>query len=115
MRAIKLAFAALLGVSLAGCWSGPQQLTRSVDDWNNQVYVDSPWINVFMHFPVPVFPVLGFVASIGDFLITNPIAFWGDDAWDSKGTAYRHWVVQPTDGEVHSLMMKDGDLLTVYR
>ena len=115
MRAPKLALTALLGVSLAGCWAGPQQLTRSLDDWNNQLYVQSPWIDVFLHAPIPVFPVLGFLANVGDFLITNPIAFWGDDAWDSKGTAFRHLVVEPTDGEVHSLMMQDGKLLHVYR
>ena len=45
----------------------------------------------------------------------NPIAFWGDDAWDSKGTAFEHLQVEPTDGAVHSLMMRDGRLGRVHR
>lgn len=115
MSKIKLTLGALLTLSAAGCWSGPQQLKRSVDDWRNQQYVQSPWMNVFLHVPVPLFPALDFVAGIGDFWVMNPIAFWGDDAWDSKGTAFEHLKVETTDGAVHSLMMRDGRLGRVYR
>lgn len=90
-------------VLLAGCVVGPHQLRRSVDDWDHKCYVNSPWWNVALWL-VPVFPTFHVGAMVGDFLITDPWAFWFEDAWDGTGTGFRHLEVSWTDGSMGSLM-----------
>jgi len=106
---------ALLAVScLAACAAGPQQLRRSVDDWDQKVYVNSPWWSATLWL-VPVMPVAYVGAFVGDFLVTNPIAFWGEDAWDGKGTGYQHLHVEWTDGRQGSLYAPQSGWTKVVR
>jgi len=113
MRRAGLALAMVSCLGLSGCLAGPKQLQRSVDDWDNKLYVQSPWIDGALHV-IPFFPILTAFAGLGDFLVTNTAAFWFEDAWDGKGTAFKHLEVEPTDGEMRSLMIDDTDVLKVY-
>ena len=92
---------------LAGCFAGPQQLRRSVDDWDHKTYVNSPWWSATL-WVVPVVPAMYVGAIAGDFLVTNPLAFWGEDAWDGNGTGYEHLHVEWTDGREQSLYSEFG-------
>ncbi len=96
--------AAALGLLLGGCLAGPHQLRRSVDDWDHKTYVNSPWWNAALWI-VPVYPISHIGAMTLDFLITDPWAFWFDDAWDGAGTGFEHLPVEWTDGRVGSLLM----------
>ena len=97
---------------LAGCAAGPHQLRRTVDDLDHKLYVQQPWVDGILWF-VPVFPLLHFGAGIGDFFIGDAYAFWIKDAWDGKGTGFRHLEVEATDGAMNSLMMDDGKFLEI--
>jgi hypothetical protein len=101
-----------LTVVLASCSAGPHQLTRSVDDWSHKSYVESPLLNGVLHF-IPVIPIVGFLAAIGDFFITDAYAFWFKDVWDGKGTGFDHLDVAPTDGQMSSLLNDDGEFLKI--
>ena len=97
---------------LGSCIVGPHQLSRTVDDWDRKMYVESPWLNGALHF-IPVIPIVGFFASVGDFFVVDAYSFWFKDAWDGKGTAFTHFTVKPVDGAMHSLMSDDGKFLEV--
>lgn len=109
-----LAGAALALFTLPSCVVGPKQFSRSVDDWDNKLYTESPWMDVLLTV-VPVIPLASVVAGVGDFLIVNPVAFWLDDAWDSHGTAFQHFEVKGEDGQMRSLLMNDSKALRVNR
>lgn len=100
-------------LSFSSCSAGPHQLKRTVDDWDHKMYVDNPWLNGVLWF-VPVFPLCHFGAGIGDFFVGDAYAFWFHDAWDQKGTGFKHADVAPTDGQVGSLM-GDGKFLKVMK
>ena len=87
-----IACAILLVVSSMGCY-GPQQLTRGLDDWSNQMYVDSPWLSQVLYY-VGVYSIGFILTGIADGLVLNPIDFWGTSAFKGEGTAYKH--VNPT-------------------
>jgi len=89
--------------TLSGCVVGPQQLRRTVDDFDQQTYVNSPWLDAALWI-VPVIPVCTAGATAIDFLVTNPYHFWFEDAWDGNGTGYRHLDVEFVDGSVGSLL-----------
>jgi hypothetical protein len=93
----------LLCLILCGCIAGPHQLRRSVDDWDQKIYVNSPWWNVALWI-IPVYPVCHVTAIALDFAITDPYYFWFEDAWDGNGTGYRHLKVDWTDGWVDCLL-----------
>ena len=112
MRRVALILSMLSCLWLTGCLAGPHQLRRSVDDWDHKMYVQQPWIDAIL-WVVPVFPILTFGAGIGDFIITDAYAFWFKDAWDGKGTGFRHATVEPTDGAMNSLLLDDGKFLTI--
>lgn len=77
-------------LALSGCMTGPNYLSRSVDDaWNNS-YEDSPVGTALLTDVLPVYPIVHFLAWIPDFLILNPIQWWGSDIWDGKGAGFRH-------------------------
>jgi hypothetical protein len=97
---------------LSSCLAGPHQLRRTVDDWDHKVYVKQPWVDVAL-WVVGVFPLLNAGAMIGDIVITDAYAFWAKDAWDGKGTGYRHFDVQLTKGAMNSLLMDDGKFLEI--
>ncbi len=109
---LTLAVAAVTAFSLTSCSAGPHQLKRSVDDWDHKMYVNSPWLNGVLWF-VPVFPILHFGAGIGDFFVTDAYAFWFKDAWDGKGTGFKHAEVAPTDGQMSSLMNEGASFLEI--
>jgi hypothetical protein len=100
----RLLAASLLCATLASCAAGPHQLRRSVDDWDHELYVNSPWFDSLLWI-VPVIPTLHVGAFVVDYLIGDPWAFWFEDAWDGNGTGFEHLPVEWTDGKVQSLMM----------
>ena len=102
MRTLRRITPFLALVALTACAAGPHQLRRSIDDWDHKSYVNSPWWNAML-WVVPVFPACYAGAWVGDFLITDPWAFWGEDAWDGKGTGFEHLQVPWTDGRRQSL------------
>ena len=110
----KLAFALFLLASLAlsSCLAGPHQVRRSVDDWDHRMYVESPFVNGVL-WVVPVMELTYLGAVIVDFFVVDAYSFWFHDAWDGKGTGFRHLEVTPTDGAMDSLLVDDGVLLTV--
>lgn len=99
-----LAAATLLCLPFAACAAGPHQVRRTIDDWDHKLYVNSPWFDAAL-WVVPVIPVATVGAFVIDFLITDPYAFWFDDAWDGAGTGYQHLFVEPTDGRAGSLLL----------
>ena len=76
------------------------------------MYVKQPWVDAIL-WVVPVFPILNFGALIGDFFVVDAYAFWFKDAWDGKGTGFRHAEVEATDGAMNSLLMDDGTFLEI--
>ena len=91
---------------LCSCAAGPHQTMRTVDDWDQKLYVEKPWLNGLLWF-VPVMPLAKFGACVVDFLAVDAYHFWGMDLWDNKGTAFRHYQVPATDGYMESLLI-DG-------
>ena len=89
-----LATLALAATTLAtnaattSCNSGPKQLTRTWDTKvNDQQAGNLPagWylprtptsIGALLQDILPVYPLVGFAAAVGDTFILNPIQFWG--------------------------------------
>lgn len=89
--------------AMVSCSAGPKQLSRSVDDWDRQMYVEKPLVNGALHV-VPVIPLVGFVAAVGDYLVVNPWYFWSEDVWDNQGTNFDHIEVADADGHLDSLV-----------
>ncbi len=112
MKKARLVCALLALTTFAACSAGPHQLKRSVDDWDQKMYIDQPWLNGILWF-VPVFPIANFLAFVGDFLVTDAYAFWLKDAWDGKGTAFTHFTPKPTDGSMSSLLLDDSHFLEI--
>src|SRR5690606_5226965 len=112
MKKLASALALAAVVSLTSCASGPHQLARTVDDWDQKVYINSPWLNAVLYI-VPVFPLAQFGAGIGDFFVTDAYAFWFKDAWDGKGTGFEHYKQNWTDGRMKSLLMSDSGVIRI--
>jgi len=93
----RLVLVATSSMLLGSCASGPHQLRRSVDDWDQKIYVNSPWLNAGMWL-VGIYPVCHAGAIAFDFILTDPYHFWFEDAWDGNGTGYRHLEIDWTDG-----------------
>ena len=91
----------LLAIALlAGCSSGPHQLRRSWEDHVQQNYSEDSWVHgALLQDILPVYPLVGLVATVGDVLVVNPYYFWGDDAWDRKGTVFVHKSVTGVEQE----------------
>ena len=106
--------AAAVALSFTSCLAGPHQLKRTVDDWDHKTYVNSPWLDAVL-WVIPVYPFCFFVAGIGDFFVTDAWAFWRYDAWDGKGTGFKHAEVAPTDGTVGSLLRDDAGFMKVTK
>ena len=47
--------------------------------------------------------------------IADPVAFWGEDAWDGAGTGYEHLHVEWTDGRQGSLYAEQTGWTKVVR
>jgi len=112
MKKARLICALLALTTFAACAAGPHQLNRTVDDWDQRMYIDQPWLNGVLHF-IPVFPIAHFVAGIGDFFIGDAYSFWFKDAWDGKGTGFTHFTPTPTDGAMQSLLLDDAHFLEI--
>ncbi|MEY4828613.1 MAG: hypothetical protein RLZZ562_409 [Planctomycetota bacterium] len=94
------------------CAAGPHQLARTVDDWDNRLYVQTPVMNGVLHV-VLVIPLLTVCAKVGDFCITDAACFWFDDAWDGHGTGFQHLKVEPTDGQMQSLLIEGSGWMAI--
>jgi len=92
---VLLAFVLLLA-PLSGC-HGPQKLSRSLDEWTNDHYIESPWVfgNTLSHLLLAVATTLTW--TVDSFI--NIYYFWADDAkpfGSGQGTAYPFRAVSPT-------------------
>lgn len=90
-----LALALIVAVAASGCW-GPEKLTRHLDDWTNQAYVENPWLtgNIVS---TGILHVLFLATGIMDGFI-NGYFFWFIDAeplGDGVGTKFQHRPVTP--------------------
>lgn len=106
-----LLLAALL-LGLSSCAAGPHQLRRSLDDFDQKLYIENPWFNALL-WVVPVMPVAQLGATLGDFFTGDAITFWGSDAWDGRGTAFRHYQPEVLDGAMESLLFDDAKFFEV--
>lgn len=75
----------------AGCGTGPKRLSRTWDDYTNKAYVENTWLTAALTDILPVYPIVGLFAGVGD-LFVNAYYFWGKDAFGdgNTGTAYIH-------------------------
>jgi len=83
-------------VPLAGC-HGPQKITRSLDEWSNDSYIEAPWLvgNTLSHLVLTAATAVTW--TVDSFI--NIYYFWVDDAkpfGNGKGTAYPFKAVTPT-------------------
>jgi hypothetical protein len=95
-RRAGLAAAALaVSAAAAGCF-GPQRMSRRMDDWSNQAYVDNPWLmgnSVSYTLLATVFAGTRFIDGVVNFFY-----FWLRDAWplgSGSGTPFEHTPVVP--------------------
>jgi len=98
--------------SMTSCFAGPHQLRRTVDDWDQKLYVQNPWLDSVLWI-VPVFPFANYGAYFVDFFVDG-YHFWVHDAWDMKGTGYKHANIEWTDGYVGSLI-DGGEFIKVVK
>jgi len=88
--------AVILLVPISGC-HGPQKLSRSLDEWVNERYIEHPWFvgNTLAH--VLLIAATALTWTVDSFI--NIYYFWVDDAkpfGTGKGTAYPFKAVTPT-------------------
>jgi hypothetical protein len=110
--ATALLLAAILGAS-TGCLAGPYKLSRSWDDKTNELYHRNAWLHgaVFGQI-IPIYPIVGFFAGLGDILFINPCYFWGTDAWSNTGTAFIHadpLLAPSPESSIHSLVKDQSE------
>ncbi len=77
-------------LATSACRSGPSHLSYSVDDWRNQNYVEDPAMTGLFTDVIPFYPVVTLLAGIPDWLILNPVQFWGGDVWEGAGAGFYH-------------------------
>ena len=112
MRKTAIVLTLVLAVLLGGCVAGPHQLFRTVDDWDQELYVNSPWLDAVLWI-IPVVPFARFGAMIGDTLITDAYAFWFKDAFSGgKGTGFRHKDAE-AEKYMNSLLSDEGEFLKI--
>jgi hypothetical protein len=95
-KAAALVLATLIALPSIGCW-GPQKLTRHMDDWTQQTYVDNPWL-VGNFFSTIVLHGIFLATGLIDAYI-NGYYFWFLDAepvGNGTGTKFEHRPVTPT-------------------
>ncbi len=112
MRKISIALVLLVGLLFSGCIAGPHQLRRTVDDWDNKMYVESPWLDAVLWI-VPVIPLADFGAFIADFFVTDAYTFWLEDAFGGEGgTGYINYDAGASRN-MKSLLSDDGKFLEI--
>lgn len=99
-------------LALPSCLAGPHQMSRTVDDWEQELYVKSPWMGALSY---PVVALVKGVARVGDIFIGDAIAFWLDDAWDSEGTGFMHYQPEFKNGYVKSMLFEDDGFGKVFK
>lgn len=107
MRKTLLGLALVAATGLTSCMAGPHQLSRTVDDWDGQLYTQSPWLNAALQV-VPVIPIARGLAGFVDFFTVDGWYFWTKDAWDGKGTGFKHKEFLGDDGHVESLLLENA-------
>ena len=107
MRKTALIAVLVAALPLAGCLAGPKQFYATVDDWDQQLYVDSPWFNGAMWL-IPVVPAGRVGALIGDALIGNFYTFWFRDAFGGEGGTTVRYADIETKRSMKSLLRGDG-------
>ena len=92
---------------LSGCFTGPKQLHATVDDWDRQLYVDTPWFNGALWI-IPVVPAARIGSLFIDGVVGNFYTFWFEDAFDGEGgTTVRHAEIASRES-MKSLLRGDG-------
>ncbi len=104
MRKIAIALGLGLALVLGGCLAGPHQLRRTVDDFDQKLYVDSPIIDGILWFPIPAFYIGYWGASIGDFFLDG-YHFWIEDVWANEGKGFKH--IDPQGSKIVYSLMRD--------
>ena len=112
MKKTLVALPLLVALTLASCAAGPKQLQRSVDDWDQKMYISSPWIDGLLN-AFYVIPLASALGGVGDFFTDNLYSFWFKDAWDGKGTGFKHFSQTYTDGSMSSMLNDDGKFMEV--
>ena len=90
MKKSSLLLAVMVAALLAGCTAGPSYLSRTVDDMQNNNYEKDPLITSILSDVIPVYGFGKFVGGIVDYVVLNPIQFWGWDVWDGEGASHMH-------------------------
>ncbi len=112
MRNMQRLIVLCLLLSLPGCLAGPKQLHSTIDDWDQQLYVDTPWFNGAM-WVIPVVPAARFGALLGDVLIGNFYTFWFEDAFSGEGGTTVRFADIETKRSMKSLLRGDGKWVEV--
>lgn len=112
MKKTLVALSLVSALVLSSCLAGPKQLARSVDDWDQKLYVEQPWVDAILN-AIPVIPIAGMLAGFVDFFTDNAYYFWFKDAWDGKGTGFKHYEVPPVDGQLESMLIPDAKFFEV--
>ena len=84
------AAAVLLALTCSGCMTGPSYCQNRVADLFDGVYKDEPLAAGALTDVIPARLICTVFAFIPDFLILNPIQFWGFDVWRREGAPYKH-------------------------
>jgi hypothetical protein len=114
MRKAIVPLALVVVFLFCSCAAGPHQLSRTVDDWDQQMYVENPLLNGVL-WVVPVFPLAQFGAGLVDFFAVDAYHFWIVDLWDGKGTGFKHFQVPHTDGYMESLLSDGAEFFKVKK
>ena len=109
MKKLTILLAALVMVGAVSCAAGPQQLYRTVDDIDQELYVEMPLVDGLLYV-VPVIPLAKYVAAIGDFFVVNAYHFWFKDVWRGEGTGFEHYNADASE-KLKSLYLDDAKFL----
>lgn len=94
-----LALSSLL--CLSACRSGPNRMARSWDNHVNQKYSEDAWVHgALLQDILPIYPIVGLVAGVGDVLFVNPYFFWIHDLRSRQGTAFVYTQPEGSQKEV---------------
>lgn len=85
-QARRAAAGIVLAASLGGCY-GPNTVSRGLDEWGNQLYVDEPWVAQVATY-TGVLSVGYLVAGFVDYVFVNPFDFWGVAVPHGRGTPH---------------------------
>lgn len=95
---------------VASCQSGPNRVQYSWDQWRDQKYSENAWLHgALLQDIIPVYPFVGFIATVGDVLIFNTVQFWGTDAWDNRGTVWERSQIENPVRTVSDISFDNGE------